>query len=76
MNSASNKFLSRPGFAGDQNAGVARSDLGYAGKSTVCRDDDVPTISSNIEALAIFFPQRDVLVLQLRFGPLPLVNVG
>ena len=64
MNGAGDKFLARPGFAGDQNAGVGGCDLGYARKH---RLQDGRSSDDLLEhrCLNDFFPQRNVLVLEL-----------
>src|SRR5882762_1589544 len=66
MDRARNKFLACSGFAGDENAGVSRSDLGHEGKYPLQggrRSDDLLAHCCSID----FFAQGDALVFESLF---------
>ncbi len=75
VNGARNQFLSRPGLAGDQSAGVGRSYLGYARKYRL----QCARRSDNLlehRCLIDFFAQRDILVLQYLLSLLAILDIG
>jgi hypothetical protein len=64
VNGAGNQLLARSGFAGNQNAGVGASDLGYARKHGL-QDGRSSDDLLEHRCLIDFFAQRNVLVLEL-----------
>ncbi len=67
MDRARNKFLACSGFAGDENTGVSRSDLGHEGKYPLQRGRSSDDLIEQ-RRLIDFFAQSDVLVFQFLFG--------
>src|SRR6266481_1099263 len=66
MDRARNKFLACSGFAGDENAGVSRSDLGHEGKYPLQgarTPDDLLAHCCSID----FFARSDALVFESLF---------
>ena len=66
VDGASDKFLARPGFSGDQNGGVRGSDLGYARKQRLQRGRSSDDLLEH-RGLIDFFSQSNVLTLESLF---------
>src|SRR5258707_1554596 len=75
VNGARNQFLARPGLAGDQNAGVGRSYLGYARKYRLQYAGRSDNLLEH-RCLIDFFAQRDILVLQYLLSLLAIFDIN
>src|SRR5229473_2440489 len=75
MDGSRNQFLARAGLAGDENAGVGRSDLGNARKHRLQGRRSSHDLLEH-RYPSDFFAQRDVLVLESLFSLLALLDIG